>query len=131
MEACSSPYERMNYEFKIIAFTNDANFSISLAGECNKYGFSLSFIDSESQLIDELDNKIISITLLDLNNFEEDPYKLCKNIKISHGMPVFGVLDKFSKQIQERAKKMGFDLIFTKKMLLRSIREVVIHVSNE
>ena len=121
----------MNYEFKIIACTNDANFSISLARECNKYGFSLSFIDRESQFIDELDNKIVSVTLLDLNNFEEDPFRLCQNIKINHEIPVFGVLDKFSKQTQEKAKKMGFDLIFTKKMLLRSIREVVIHVSNE
>ena len=121
----------MNYEFKIIAFTNDANFSISLTGECNKYGFSLSFIDNESQLIDELDNKIISVTLLDFNDFEEDPFKLCKKIKINHGIPVFGVLNKFNKQVQERAKKTGFDLIFTKKMLLRSIREVIIHVTND
>ena len=30
----------MNYEFKIIAFTNDPQFSISLTKECNKYGFS-------------------------------------------------------------------------------------------
>jgi len=121
----------MNYEFKIIAFTNDPQFSISLTRECNKYGFSLSFIDSESEIINELDDKIISVTLLDLNNFQEDPFQLCKTIKTDHGIPVFGVLNKFSKQVQERAKKTGFDLIFTKKMLLRSIREVVIHVSNE
>ena len=38
---------------------------------------------------------------------------------------------KRSKKIQKDAKKAGFDLIFTKKMLLKSIREVVIHVSNE
>ena len=121
----------MNYEFKIIAFTNDPSFSMSLTRECNRYGFSLSFIDIESELVDELDSKIISVTLLDLNDFQEDPFKLCEKIKINHGIPVFGVLNKFSKQIQERAKKTGFDLIFTKKMLLRSIREVVIHVSNE
>ena len=121
----------MNYEFKIIAFTNDAEFSISLAGECNRYGFSLSFIDNESEVINELNNKIISVTLLDLNNFQEDPFELCETIKKNHGIPVFGVLNKFSKQVQEKAKKTGFDLIFTKKMLLRSIREVVIHVSNE
>ena len=121
----------MNYEFKIIAFTNDPQFSISLTRECNKYGFSLSFIDSESEIINELDDKIISVTLLDLNNFQEDPFQLCETIKTDHGIPVFGVLNKFSKHVQERAKKTGFDLIFTKKMLLRSIREVVIHVSNE
>ena len=46
-------------------------------------------------------------------------------------MPVFGVLNKFSKTVQEKAKKNGYDLIFTKKMLIRSIRDVIIHVSNE
>jgi len=121
----------MNYEFKIIAFTNDPNFSISLATECNKYGFSLSFIDNESQFEGELDSKVISVALLDLNNFEQDPFKVCQKIKMNYGIPVFGVLDKFSKKVQVSAKKTGFDLIFTKKMLLRSIREVVIHVSNE
>ena len=121
----------MNYEFKIIACTNDANFSISLARECNKYGFSLSFIDTEIEMVDELNDQTVVVTLLDLNNFIENPFELCKTIKINHGVPIFGVLNMFSKQVQEKAKKTGFDLIFTKKMLLRSIREVVIHVSNE
>ena len=121
----------MNYEFKIIAFTDDPIFSMTLTRECSKYGFSLSFIDLESQLKDEVNDKSISVIILDLNNYEKNPFKLCENIKINHGIPVFGVLDKFSKQVQDKAKKTGFDLIFTKKMLLRSIKEVVIHVSNE
>ena len=41
------------------------------------------------------------------------------------------VLNKFSKTMQDNAKSNGFDLIFTKKMLIRSIRDVIIHVSNE
>ena len=56
---------------------------------------------------------------------------LCEKIKRIHGIPVFGVLDIFNKKKQQDAKKSGFDLIFTKKMLLKSIKEVVIHVSNE
>ena len=36
----------MQYEFKIIAFTNETQFSIDLATECNKYGFSLEFLDN-------------------------------------------------------------------------------------
>ena len=121
----------MNYEFKIIALTSDPDFSISLATECNKYGFSLTFIDCQKEVAAELDSKIIAVTILDLNENNIDPFDLCAIIKNNHGLPVFGVLDKFSKQIQGKAKKSGFDLIFTKKMLLRSIREVIIHVSNE
>ena len=121
----------MNYEFKIIALTSDPDFSISLATECNKYGFLLTFIDNENGIISELDNKTIGVMILDLHENNINPFNVCSKIKNNHGLPVFGVLNKFSKQIQERAKKSGFDLIFTKKMLIRSIREVIIHVSNE
>ena len=121
----------MKYEFKIIAFTNDPDFSISLATECNKYGFLLSFIENLDEINRELENNVIIVTLLDLHECSTNPFKLCKSIKNKHGVPVFGVLNTFSKQLQEKAKKSGFDLVFTKKMLIKSIREVVIHVPNE
>ena len=121
----------MKCEFKIIAFTDDPDFSISLATECNKYGFLLSFINDIEEIDSELDSNIIVVTLLDLHENNADPFELCKNIKNKHGIPIFGVLNTFSRQLQEKAKKSGFDLIFTKKMLIKSIREVVIHVSNE
>jgi len=121
----------MKYEFKIIAFTDDPDFSISLATECNKYGFLLSFIEDLEEINTELENNVIIVTLLDLHEYNTDPFKLCESIKNKHGVPVFGVLNAFSKQLQEKAKKSGFDLVFTKKMLIKSIREVVIHVSNE
>tara|TARA_B100000579_G_C22828794_1_gene854729 strand:- start:353 stop:718 length:366 start_codon:yes stop_codon:yes gene_type:complete len=121
----------MNYEFKILALTDDRDFSISLATECNKYGFSLSFIDKIVDIKNELDDKVIAVTLLDLSNSNVDSFKLGEKIKLDYGIPLFGVLDNFSKKVQVKAKESGFDLIFTKKMLLKSIREVVIHVSNE
>ncbi|MBI44658.1 MAG: hypothetical protein CMG66_00655 [Candidatus Marinimicrobia bacterium] len=121
----------MKYEFKIIAFTNDPDFSISLATECNKYGFLLSFVDDSDEILCELENNIIVVTLIDLHEYNISPFKLCKSIKNKYGIPVFGVLNIFSKQLQEEARKSGFDLVFTKKMLIKSIREVVIHVSNE
>ena len=121
----------MKYEFKIITFTDDPDFSISLATECNKYGFLLSFIDNVDEVDNELGDSVIMVTLLDMHETNVDPFELCEKIKAKHGIPVFGVLDTFSKQLQERGKKSGFDLVFTKKMLIKSIREVVIHVSNE
>jgi len=121
----------MKYDFKIAAFTEDADFSISLATECNKYGFSLSFIDLEEDIKEEVGTDTIIVILIDLNSKKYNSLHLCEKIKKNHGIPVFGVLDMFSKKMQEDAKKSGFDLIFTKKMLLKSIKEVVIHVSNE
>tara|TARA_B100000686_G_scaffold353118_1_gene457432 strand:+ start:2028 stop:2393 length:366 start_codon:yes stop_codon:yes gene_type:complete len=121
----------MNYEFKIIAFTDDADFAISLATECNKYGFLLSYIDKVEDLQRELNKQTITVVLIDLTYKKYDAFQLCDKIKLKHSIPVFGVLDMFSKKMQEKAKKTGYDLIFTKKMLLKSIREVVIHVSNE
>ena len=118
-------------QFNINVFSNDPEFCKSLATECNNYGFLLTFIDNENGIISELDNKTIGVMILDLHENNINPFNVCSEIKNNHGLPVFGVLNKFSKQIQEKAKKSGFDLIFTKKMLIRSIREVIIHVSNE
>ena len=121
----------MNYEFKILTFTNDSSFSMMLAKECDKYGFMLSFIEGVKEINSELGDNVIVVGLIDLNEEAIDPFQLCQYIKKDHGMPVFGVLNKFSKSIQDKAKKNGFDLIFTKKMLIRSIREVIVHVSKE
>ena len=58
----------MKYDFKIAAFTEDADFSISLATECNKYGFSLSFIDLEEDIKEEVRTDTIIVILIDLNS---------------------------------------------------------------
>ena len=121
----------MNYEFKIIAFTNDAQFSMSLTRECNKYGFSLDFIDDIINIENKINDDTVAAAIVDLNDEKLNPFILSREIKNAYGLPVFGVLNKFSKSIQEKAKKNGYDLIFTKKMLIRSIRDVIIHVSNE
>ena len=121
----------MKYEFKIIVFSNDPSFSMSLATECDKYDFMLAFIDNIESIKDEIGKSTIAVLLIDLNEKGINPFELCEQIKKSYDLPVFGVLNKFSKIVQEKAKTSGYDLIFTKKMLLRSIREVIIHVSNE
>ena len=121
----------MQYEFKIIAFTNETQFSIDLATECNKYGFSLEFLDNVEDIEKQINDEIIAAAIIDLNDEGFNPFNICNKIKNIYGIPVFGVLNKFSKTVQEKAKKNGYDLIFTKKMLIRSIRDVIIHVSNE
>ena len=121
----------MKYEFKIVAFTEEAEFAISLATECNKYGFLLSFIEKFEDIVNEMNTETILVSLIDLNDKNYDAFNLCKKIKDKYTIPVFGVLNMFNKKIQDEAKKAGYDLILTKKMLLKSIREVVIHVSNE
>tara|TARA_B110000438_G_scaffold295790_1_gene339374 strand:- start:572 stop:937 length:366 start_codon:yes stop_codon:yes gene_type:complete len=121
----------MKYEFKIVAFTEDPDFAISLATECNKYGFLLSFIEKSEDILNEINNETILVSLIDLNDKNYDGMNLCKKIKKEYDFPVFGVLNMFDKKIQDKAKKVGYDLIFTKKMLLKSIKEVVIHVSKE
>ena len=74
----------------------------------------------------------ISVVIIDLTGDDEvDPYKLGEKMRLVSTLPIFGVLDKFNRNKQNRAKDCGFDLVFTKSMLLRSIKEIVIHISNE
>jgi len=121
----------LNYEFKILTLSNDASFSISLATECNKYGFSLIFIDDKTDIENEIDNNVIAVALFDLSDNMLNSYEFGEKMKSDYGIPIFGLLNEFDKNIQKKARDHSFDLIFTKKMLLKSIKEVVIHVSKE
>ena len=123
----------MDNQFNINMFSNDAEFCSSVAIECNKYGFGLNFFEEK-----DIKNKkkievgAISVAIIDLTFDEEiDPYLLGEKMRIVSSLPIFGVLDKFNRSKQNRAKDCGFDLVFTKSMLLRSIKEIVIHISNE
>ncbi len=119
-----------NIEFNIIVNSNDSDFSIRLATECDKYGFLLSFIDKYEDFIKfDYDESYISVIILDINDSDENKFELCKKIRTHHEVPVFAVMDKLNTKLRSRAKKHGFDLIISKKMFLSSIREVIIHVS--
>ena len=118
----------MNNEFKIIVASNDSKFSIDLTNECHKYGFNLSFIDDCTQIDNETQNEVIAVMVVDLDD-DINIIEFCTFVRKNYGLPIFGVINKLNSKIQKQAKENGLDLIFTKKMLLNSIREVVIHVS--
>ena len=122
----------MEDSFNIYIYSDDAKFCTSLALECNKYGFGLTFFDNtnlENVLND--DDVLISVVIIDLTTIKgRDVYSLGAKARISSDLPIFGVVETLSKKNQNEAKKYGFDLIFTKKMLLRSIKEVVIHIAD-
>ena len=122
----------MEEQFNINIFSNDAEFCSSLAIECNKYGFGLTFFEEGDYNNKEmLESALVCVVIIDLTCKDIDSYKLGKNMRISSDLPIFGILDKFNRKNQNRAKECGFDLVFTKSMLLRSIKEIVVHISNE
>ena len=122
----------MEEQFNINIFSNDAKFCSSLAIECNKYGFGLTFFEeSDVDNKELLESALVSVVIIDLTCEDVDPYQLGKNMRISSDLPIFGILNKFNRKDQNNAKECGFDLVFTKTMLLRSIKEIVVHISNE
>jgi len=123
----------MQNQFNINIYSEDAEFCSSLAIECNKYGFDLTFFDFNDIEKNKLkDSTLISVIIVDLSSQSGiDPYKLGEDARIKTGLPIFGVLDKFNRKDQNKARTCGFDLVFTKKMLLRSIKEVVIHIDDQ
>ena len=101
----------MEDNFNIFIFTEDADFSASLAIECNNYGFALTFIDNESiklNLVD--DDALISVVIIDLTSSVGNPYEIGEKAKICSDFPIFGVVDRFNKKDQVKAKEYGFDL---------------------
>ena len=120
-------------QFNINIFSDDPEFCSSLAVECNKYGFGLTFFEKKDISNKELlESAIVSVVIIDLtcdNVF--DPYELGKQMRVSSDLPIFGILNKFNRRNQNHAKSCGFDLVFTKTMLIKSIKEIVVHISNE
>ena len=123
----------MNSDFNLFIFSEDVNFSSALALECNKYGFELTFfeINNMKEIFNNNKNSV-SVVIIDLeNDLENEKLKLGEKSRIISNFPIFGVLDRINKNIQHKSKDYGFDLIFTKRMLLKSLKKVVVHVSNQ
>ena len=122
----------MNSEFNINVFSHDANFSSALALECNKYGFELSFFEvTDVPDMFKKDKYFISIIIIDLSQNEDEALQLGEKARINSNFPLFGVVDVLNKKIKHKSKDFGFDLIFTKQILLKSIKKVIIHISNQ
>ena len=120
----------MNRDFNLYVFSDDANFCSALALECNSYGFELTFFEvRDLQNNFKNNNKIFSVVIIDLDDRELDSMlNMGGKIKIKTDFPVFGITSKISKELQSKSKDYGFDLIFTKRMLLKSLKKVVVHI---
>ena len=122
----------MNREFNLYVYSDDANFCSALALECNSYGFDLTFFNlKDLNKGFKSNNRIFSVFIVDLNSKDLDArLKIGEKIKVKVDYPVFGVIDKITKSIQNKSKDYGFDLIFTKRMLLKSLKKVVTHIKD-
>ena len=119
-------------QFNINVFSDDAMFCTSLATECNKYGFSLNFFEDSDIGSDAfIETSLVSVNILDLDTKDFDYLKAAKKLRITSNLPIFGVFSTFNKQLAAKAEKLGFDLVFTKSMLIKSIKRVIIHISDE
>ena len=119
-------------QFNINVFSNDAVFCTSLATECNKYGFSLIFFEENEIGSDKFnDSSLISVNIIDLDTKDFDYCKAAQKLRMTSNLPIFGVFSSFNKLVQVKAEKSGYDLVFTKSMLLKSIKKVIIHISKE
>tara|TARA_Y100000817_G_C16606662_1_gene433266 strand:- start:178 stop:549 length:372 start_codon:yes stop_codon:yes gene_type:complete len=121
----------MTDKFNINILSNDPMFCTSVATECNKFGFSLTFFEEGEIGNDKLDSELLSVNIIDLDIQDTNPYDIAKKLRMTSDLPIFGVFNKFNKQSQAKAKKVGFDLVFTKSMLIKSIKRIIIHVSTE
>ena len=121
----------MTDKFNINILSNDPMFCTSVATECNKFGFSLTFFEEGEIGNDKLDSELLSVNIIDLDIKDSNPYDIAKKLRMTSDLPIFGVFSKFNKQSQAKAKKTGFDLVFTKSMLIKSIKRIIIHVSTE
>ena len=92
----------------------------------------LTFFEEKDIGEDSLnEKKQISVNIIDIDILGTNPFDIAKKLRISSNSPIFGVFQQFNKGMQAKAKKAGYDLVFTKAMMLKSIKRVIIHISNE
>jgi len=117
-------------QFNINVLSDDAVFCTSLATECNKFGFLLSFFDKGDVLYknDLFSTESLSVSIIDL---DDDNLNIINHIRKTSKLPVFGVCARLTKSLQSKAKNKGYDLVFTKSLLISSIKRIIIHISNE
>ena len=115
-------------EFNINVLSDDPVFCTSLATECNKFGFLLSFFNKEDVLDKNnlFSSKSLSVSIIDL---DVDNLNIINHIRKISTFPVFGVCSKLTKSLQLKAKNKGYDLVFTKSLLISSIKRIIIHIS--
>lgn len=117
-------------QFNINVLSDDAVFCTSLATECNKYGFLLNFFNKEDSINQSkpFHNESLYVSIIDL---DADNIDIIDYIRKSSKLPVFGVCSKLNKPLQSKAKNKGYDLVFTKSLLINSIKRIIIHISNQ
>ena len=115
-------------QFNINVMSDDAVFCTSLATECNKFGFLLTFLNQDDVLNknDFFSNESLSVSIIDL---DVDNINIINHIRKTSKLPVFGVCSKLTKSMQVKAKNKGYDLVFTKSLLISSIKRIIIHIS--
>ena len=115
-------------QFNINVLSDDAAFCTSLATECNKFGFALSFFNKEDSINKNklFSNESLYVSIIDL---DADNIDIINCIRKSSKFPVFGVCTKLNKSLQSKAKNKGYDLVFTKSLLISSIKRIIIHIS--
>ena len=115
-------------QFNINVLSDDAVFCTSLATECNKFGFLLNFFNKEDSINQSkpFSNESLYVSIIDL---DADNIDVINYIRKSSKLPVFGVCTKLNKSLQSKAKNKGYDLIFTKSLLISSIKRIIIHIS--
>ena len=122
----------INEQFNINLCSSDPTFCTSVATECNKYGFSLTFFDEKDIGSEQFnESTLISVNIIDLDLKEFNPYSAAEKLRMKSNLPTFGVFSIYNKQSQAKATKSGYDLVFTKSMLIKSIKKIIIHISNE
>ena len=115
-------------QFNINVMSDDAVFCTSLATECNKFGFLLTFLNQDDVLNknDFFSNESLYVSIIDL---DVDNINIINHIRKTSKLPVFGVCSKLTKSMQVKAKNKGYDLVFTKSLLISSIKRIIIHIS--
>ena len=100
----------------IAILSNEGEFCMNLVSISLSQSHDLFFPKKQSDIID----LNVKLAIIDLNDNSIMPFNIVKGDFL-----LIGVMNKLNKKIEERARDAGYDITFTKKMLLKNFKTII------
>ena len=106
---------------KLAIISNESDLCMNITHSNSTVGLDLFFPNN----IHELNNVDANIVVVDLNDQTISAFNINKSSFI-----LIGVINRLNKHIERKARESGYDIIFTKSMLIKNYKTIINQILN-
>ena len=106
---------------KLAIISNESDLCMNITHSNSTVGLDLFFPNNT----DELNTVNVNIVVVDLNDKTISAFDIKKSNFI-----LIGVMNRLNKHIERKAREKGYDIIFTKSMLIKNYKTIINQIFN-